>query len=420
MLRRVPGFIPTPADWVGALAVSGVGRRVVGWRAMARERDHGTDRRASPCRATGSAVPGGTGCDRGAALPGDPAAGAGTGLSRSGGSGPFSAALGGGAGGALQRVRSRSARRSAAAEWPCRHPADRRGAVRLGRAGAGAARGGRGVERPQGGRLDRSPSRPGAGASAARLGSPEADRLVHPGAATTACAGGGPRAAGRLRKGLEEAVAQAKAAHPDRPVEVWAADEHRLGLKPVRRRVWAPVGQRPIALGHHRYQWLHVVAFVQPTSGETVWYLATGLSKPWDRVVSRDRPVETLLRGPARRLRPADRRRPKAPHRPGARQCRLAWPRRPRRPRREQPGVPAALHSGIAAGRASLAAGRRGGGQHAFRRTGRAPCHRRSTLPPASCRRYHTTHRLPLVAPARQAALISRSWYDTDTETRCS
>src|SRR5918998_2796555 len=102
---------------------------------------------------------------------------------------------------------------------------------------AGAARGGRGVERPRGGRLDRSPSRPGAGASAARLGSPEADRLVHPGAPTTACAGGGPRAAGRLQKGLEGAGAAAKAAHPDRPVEVWAADEHRLGLKPVRRRV---------------------------------------------------------------------------------------------------------------------------------------------------------------------------------------
>lgn len=75
-------------------------------------------------------------------------------------------------------------------------------------------------------------------------------------------------------------MARAKAAHPDRPVEVWAEDEHRLGLKPIRRRVWAPVGQRPIALGHHRYQWLQVVAFVQPTSGEAVWYLATGLSKP--------------------------------------------------------------------------------------------------------------------------------------------
>jgi transposase len=41
------------------------------------------------------------------------------------------------------------------------------------------------------------------------------------------------------------------------------------------------VGQRPIAVGHHRYQWLHVTAFVQPTTGETVWYLSTGLSKPF-------------------------------------------------------------------------------------------------------------------------------------------
>src|SRR5215211_4527864 len=61
----------------------------------------------------------------------------------------------------------------------------------------------------------------------------------------------------------------------------WAQDEHRLGLKPIRRRVWAPVGQRPVALGHHRYRWLHVVAFVQPTSGETIWHLSTGLSKPF-------------------------------------------------------------------------------------------------------------------------------------------
>jgi hypothetical protein len=44
--------------------------------------------------------------------------------------------------------------------------------------------------------------------------------------------------------------------------------------------VWAPVGERPIAVGHHRYQWLHVTAFVQPTSGEAVWFLSTGLSKP--------------------------------------------------------------------------------------------------------------------------------------------
>jgi hypothetical protein len=41
-----------------------------------------------------------------------------------------------------------------------------------------------------------------------------------------------------------------------------------------RRRVWAPIG-------HHRYQWLHVAAFVPPTSGETLWYLCSGLSKPF-------------------------------------------------------------------------------------------------------------------------------------------
>ena len=40
-----------------------------------------------------------------------------------------------------------------------------------------------------------------------------------------------------------------------------------------------PLGARPGALGHHRYQGLHATAFVQPTSGETVWFLSTGLSK---------------------------------------------------------------------------------------------------------------------------------------------
>jgi hypothetical protein len=104
-------------------------------------------------------------------------------------------------------------------------------------------------------------------------------------------AGGDGRGAGRVQRGLRAAVEQAKAAHPGRRVEVWAEDEHRLGLKPVRRRVWAPIGERPVALGHHRYEWLHVTAFVQPTTGEAVWYLSTGLSKPF---------FEALLAGFAR------------------------------------------------------------------------------------------------------------------------
>jgi transposase len=103
----------------------------------------------------------------------------------------------------------------------------------------------------------------------------QAPRPRHPRAAT-------PERRAAFRGGsMPPSPAQARAAHPDRPVEVRAEDEHRLGLKPVRRRVWAPVGQRPTALGHHRYLWLYVVAFVRPTSGEAVWFLSTGLSKPF-------------------------------------------------------------------------------------------------------------------------------------------
>ena len=82
-------------------------------------------------------------------------------------------------------------------------------------------------------------------------------------------------------KKLATVVAEEAAQHPDKPVEVWATDEHRIGLKPILRRVWAPKSQRPIALGHHRYKWLSVTAFVQPTSGETFWYVSNGVSKPF-------------------------------------------------------------------------------------------------------------------------------------------
>ena len=55
----------------------------------------------------------------------------------------------------------------------------------------------------------------------------------------------------KLRQ-VDVLVAQARAAHPDRPVEVWAEDEHRLGLKPVRRRVWARLAQDPMRVGGGR------------------------------------------------------------------------------------------------------------------------------------------------------------------------
>lgn len=65
---------------------------------------------------------------------------------------------------------------------------------------------------------------------------------------------------------------------PARAVQVWAFDEHRAGLKPILRKVWARRGQRPLALGHQRFQWLYVYGFVRPSTGEVVWYLADAVN----------------------------------------------------------------------------------------------------------------------------------------------
>ena len=74
-------------------------------------------------------------------------------------------------------------------------------------------------------------------------------------------------------------MAEEAARHPERPVEAFAMDEHRIGLKPLTRRVWAPIGERPIAPGHHRFEWLYVTAFVSPATGATFWYVHSGISK---------------------------------------------------------------------------------------------------------------------------------------------
>ena len=65
-------------------------------------------------------------------------------------------------------------------------------------------------------------------------------------------------------------------------------DEHRIGLKPIVRGVWAPVGERPIALGHHRFEWLYVTGFVEPASGQTVWNIANAVCKEMFELVLAD------------------------------------------------------------------------------------------------------------------------------------
>jgi hypothetical protein len=54
---------------------------------------------------------------------------------------------------------------------------------------------------------------------------------------------------------------------------LWCEDEHRLGLKPILRRIYVPEGENPIANVHWRYQWLWLYGFVHPQSGETYWWI---------------------------------------------------------------------------------------------------------------------------------------------------
>src|SRR4051794_1614217 len=149
------------------------------------------------------------------------------------------------------------------------------------RAARGAAARWGPVVQPQSGGLDGGRTRARGGVAPTWLGGPEGDQLVGAEAAAPPSGRGHARGAGGGQTKLEQAVAGEGGRNPNKPVEVWATDEHRLGLKPILRRVWAPKGQRPIALGHHRYKWLYVTAFVQPISGEVFWSISTGVSKPF-------------------------------------------------------------------------------------------------------------------------------------------
>lgn len=74
-----------------------------------------------------------------------------------------------------------------------------------------------------------------------------------------------------------EQLRHAELLHPK--VSLWALDEHRLGLKPILRPIWAPTGQPLTATVHPRYEWLYIYAFVNPESGESRFYLVPVLNK---------------------------------------------------------------------------------------------------------------------------------------------
>ncbi len=80
-------------------------------------------------------------------------------------------------------------------------------------------------------------------------------------------------------------VKKLKDKYPEAVVELWFFDEHRVGLKPIFRKVWSRVGERPTAIVSHRYEWLYVYGFVKPATGETLWYLIPRVNTKWLNLV---------------------------------------------------------------------------------------------------------------------------------------
>jgi transposase len=76
-----------------------------------------------------------------------------------------------------------------------------------------------------------------------------------------------------LLKKLPEEVETIRQAYPQASVELWSTDEHRIGLKPILRRVWALKGSVVKAVVAQRYEWMYVYACVHPESGRTSWLL---------------------------------------------------------------------------------------------------------------------------------------------------
>ena len=76
-----------------------------------------------------------------------------------------------------------------------------------------------------------------------------------------------------MEKKLAVQVKELQNNYPDAEIQLWCEDEHRLGLKPILRRVYVPEGEIPIADVNWRFKWLWLYAFVCPQTGETYWWI---------------------------------------------------------------------------------------------------------------------------------------------------
>ncbi len=94
-----------------------------------------------------------------------------------------------------------------------------------------------------------------------------------------------------FKQNLPNLVEQLPQKYPNSKIEVWFFDEHRIGLKPILKKVTkalaacSPIGTRPKAIVQHQYEWLYVYGFVEPKSGKTMWYLIPRVNTQWMNVV---------------------------------------------------------------------------------------------------------------------------------------
>lgn len=69
-----------------------------------------------------------------------------------------------------------------------------------------------------------------------------------------------------------------KEKYPDKDIEVWTYDEHRLGLISILKRIWFPRGIRPVIKTKRQYEWLYLYGFVRPATGDTFWLILSSVN----------------------------------------------------------------------------------------------------------------------------------------------
>ena len=69
----------------------------------------------------------------------------------------------------------------------------------------------------------------------------------------------------KWKKKLAKTVTQVQEKYADADVEVGTMDEHRVGLKPIMRRIWVDEWTVPVAWVNSRFKWLWLYGESSPT-----------------------------------------------------------------------------------------------------------------------------------------------------------